>query len=135
MAFAQSNDSGTTVLQPENVHMDFAKVMRVQPIYQVLRATRMEPKCKDEGKGDDDKDGVSKLVGAVKGAFSAKSETAPPEGECEMVPVVREFRRPIAYDVDYVYRGTKYRSRLPYDPGNRLRVRVSVVPYVPPRKP
>ena len=44
MALAQSNDSGTTVLQPENVHMDFAKVMRVQPIYQVLRATRMEPK-------------------------------------------------------------------------------------------
>jgi hypothetical protein len=51
-----------------------------------------------------------------------------------MVPVVREFRRPIAYDVDYVYRGTKYRSRLPYDPGNRMRVRVSVVPYLPPRK-
>ena len=63
------------------------------------------------------------------------TETPPAEGECEMVPVVREFRRPIAYDVDYVYRGTKYRSRLPYDPGNRLRVRVSVVPYVPPRKP
>ena len=48
-----------------------------------------------------------------------------------MVPVVREFRRPIAYDVDYVYRGMKYRSRLPYDPGNRLRVRVSVIPYIP----
>ena len=41
-----------------------------------------------------------------------------------MVPVEREFRRPIAYDVDYVYKGFKYRSRLavrsrqpPADPG------------------
>ena len=42
----------------------------------------------------------------------------------------REFRRPIAYDVDYVYKGMKYRSRLPDDPGNRLRVRVSVMPHV-----
>ena len=53
-------------------------------------------------------------------------------GDCPLVPIEREFRRPIAYDVDYVYRGMKYRSRLPYDPGNRLKVRVSVMPHVPP---
>ena len=47
-----------------------------------------------------------------------------------MVPVVREFRRAIAYDVEYMYKGMKYRSRLASDPGNRLRVRVSVTPYV-----
>jgi hypothetical protein len=72
-------------------------------------------------------------VGAVKGALSRKPEVTP--GDCEKVPVVREFRRPIAYDVDYVYRGMKYRSRLPYDPGNRLRVRVSVMPHSPERAP
>ncbi|WP_052116384.1 hypothetical protein [Noviluteimonas dokdonensis] len=130
-AFAQ--DAGTTVLQPENVRMDFAQVMRVQPIYQVLRATRMEPRCSDQAHAAEEK-GLAKIVGAVKGAVSRKPEPAPQQENCEMVPVVREFRRPIAYDVDYVYRGTKYRSRLPYDPGNRLRVRVSVVPYIPPRK-
>ena len=48
---------------------------------------------------------------------------------CRLVQVGREFQRPIAYDVDYVYKGTKYRSRLAEDPGNRLRVRVSVTPY------
>ena len=48
-----------------------------------------------------------------------------------MVTVEREFRRPIAFDVDYMYKGMKYRSRLPHDPGNRLRIRVSVTPYVP----
>ena len=126
-AFAQ--DTGTTILQPENTRMDVAQVMRVQPIYQVLRATRMEPRCPDE----QDEKGLSKIVGAVKGAMSKKPDPAP-QANCEMVPVVREFRRPIAYDVDYVYRGTKYRSRLPYDPGNRMRVKVSVTPYIPPRK-
>nr|WP_233671440.1 hypothetical protein [Luteimonas cellulosilyticus] len=53
-------------------------------------------------------------------------------GDCRMVPIEREFRRPIAYDVDYVHKGVKYRSRLPYDPGNRMRVRVSVTPVVAP---
>ena len=51
-------------------------------------------------------------------------------GECRMVPLEREFRRPVAYDVDYVHRGVKYRSRLPQDPGNRVQVRVSVTPVV-----
>ncbi len=50
--------------------------------------------------------------------------------DCQIVPVGREFRRPIAYDVDYVYKGTKYRSRLPEDPGNRLKIRVSITPWV-----
>ena len=130
---AHAQDPGTTVLQNENVRMDFAQVMRVQPIYQVLRATRMEPRCADEAAADEK--GLAKIVGAVKGAVSRKPDPPESQANCEMIPVVREFRRPIAYDVDYVYRGTKYRSRLPYDPGNRLRVRVSVVPYIPPRKP
>ena len=129
---ARAQDTGTTILQPENTRMDFAQVMRVQPIYQVLRATRMEPRCPDDAHGQEEK-GLSKIVGAVKGAMSKKPDPEP-KANCEMVPVVREFRRPIAYDVDYVYRGTKYRSRLPYDPGNRLRVKVSVTPYIPPRK-
>ncbi|MNU07500.1 hypothetical protein D3C72_2531200 [compost metagenome] len=50
------------------------------------------------------------------------------------MPVGREFRRPIAYDVDYVYKGTKYRSRLPEDPGNRLKIRVSITPWVGPEQ-
>lgn len=132
-ARAQSGD--TVVLQPENVRMDLAQVMRVQPIYQTLRATRMEHRCADATAGREDGDRrLSRIVGAVRGALSRKPEAAAqPGADCEMVPVEREFRRPIAYDVDYVYRGMKYRSRLPYDPGTRLRVRVSVVPYIPAR--
>lgn len=37
-------------------------------------------------------------------------------------------RRIVAYDVEYRYRGEIYMSRVAYDPGDRMRVRVSVVP-------
>ena len=48
---------------------------------------------------------------------------------CRMQAVPREFRRPIAYDVDYMYKGSKFRTRMDRDPGNRLRIRVSITPY------
>jgi uncharacterized protein YcfJ len=41
---------------------------------------------------------------------------------------VTEQRRIAGYDVEYRYRGEVYVSRLNYDPGERLRVRVSVSP-------
>ena len=41
----------------------------------------------------------------------------------------KTYRTPIAYDVDYIYKGMKFRSRLANDPGNMLRVRVSITPY------
>jgi uncharacterized protein YcfJ len=124
-----------TVIPIENVRMDYAQVLRVEPVYQTLHATRTEQQCDpppadppSQGKG------FSRIVGAVRNALSKSASPAPPQegGSCRMVQVQREFRRPIAYDVDYLYKGMKYRSRLPQDPGNRLRVRVSVTPYVAP---
>ena len=124
---AQDDPTPTTVIQPANVRMDFAQVMRVRPIYQTLRATAMEERCPEGSEPN----GLSRIVDKVKDALD-RDETQKASPGCRLVPVEREYRRPIAYDVDYVYRGMKYRSRLPYDPGNRLRVRVSVVPHVPP---
>lgn len=126
-AAAQDDPTPTTVIQPANVRMDFAQVMRVRPIYQTLRATAMEERCPEGSEPH----GLSRIVDKVKDALD-RDETQEASPGCRLVPVEREYRRPIAYDVDYVYRGMKYRSRLPYDPGNRLRVRVSVVPHVPP---
>ncbi len=126
-----------TVIQAENVRMDYAQVLRVDPVFQVLRATRQEQQC--DGKPVPPKSppkGLSRIVGVVKDALGSKpenDETAVAADEnCRMVPVEREFRRPIAFDVDYMYKGMKYRSRLPHDPGNRLRIRVSVTPYMAP---
>ena len=50
------------------------------------------------------------------------------ETRCRDVSTVSEQRRIMGYDVEYRYRGEVYMSRLSYDPGERLRVRVSVTP-------
>ena len=50
------------------------------------------------------------------------------ETRCRDVSTVSEQRRINGYDVEYRYRGEVYVSRLNYDPGERLRVRVSVSP-------
>jgi uncharacterized protein YcfJ len=47
---------------------------------------------------------------------------------CRDVSTVSEQRRVVGYDVEYRYRGEVYVSRLNYDPGERLRVRVNVAP-------
>jgi uncharacterized protein YcfJ len=125
-----------TVIPVENVRIDYAQVLRVEPVFQTLTATRMEQYC--DGKlvaaKDPPQNGIARMVGKFKEAIGSgeKDAPTPTDGDCKMVPTQRQFRRPIAFDVDYMYKGMKYRSRLPEDPGNRLRVRISVTPYVAP---
>ena len=131
-----------TVIQAENVRYEYAQVLRAEPVYQTLRATSMVERCEQSSAvaEGEERRGLSRVVGAVRdvltpgrrdGEGGDDADGADSGDDCRMVPVEREFRRPIAYDVDYVVRGVKYRSRLPHDPGNRLRVRVSVTPVVP----
>lgn len=128
-----------TVIQAENVRYEYAQVLRAEPVYQTLRATGMVERCEQstlvDPEAGDERRGLSRVVGAVRDVLTPNREEPAAAGEvrddCRMVPVEREFRRPIAYDVDYVVRGVKYRSRLPRDPGNRLRVKVAVTPVVP----
>ena len=139
------------VIPTENVRLDYAQVLSVEPVYQTLRATRTEQRCdevpapKTEAPAPEAKDEGrwSRMVSSVRGWFGGDEEPAqmPPvtlptvKVNCRTVPVEREFQRPIAYDVDYIYKGVKYRSRLGEDPGNRLRIRISVVPYMAPAQP
>lgn len=102
LAFAQSGG------QPSNVRIEYAQVLHVEPVTQTLRAFAVEEKCDPPVDGGDH------------------------GRNCRPVRVEREFKRVVAYDVDYIHRGVKYRSRLPIDPGKRLRVRVSVTPDLPP---
>jgi uncharacterized protein YcfJ len=109
------------ILQNENVRTEYGQVLRAEPIYQNQRETWIERQCQDG-----EKQLLSRIAGAVKDAF----KPGPSEnGKCRDVPVVRDFRRVVGYDVDYMFKGSKYRSRLPYDPGNRIKLRVSVAPY------
>jgi uncharacterized protein YcfJ len=140
-ASAMAQDTApVTVLPVENVRLDYAQVLGVEPVYQTLRASRTEMRCEEKQAPKppvqpQEEGRWTKIVDSMKGVFIRepaplpKAEPAKPT--CRMVPVEREFRRPIAYDVDYVYKGFKYRSRLAEDPGNRLRIRVSVMPYNP----
>ncbi len=100
-------DSG----QLSNVRTEYAQVLRVEPVYQTLRAYAMEQRC----------DNPAEVTGV-----------AQTNRNCRPTRVEREFQRPVAYDVDYIHRGVKYRSRLPVDPGKRLKVRISVTPDLPP---
>ena len=117
-----------TVVPQENVRFDYAQVLAVSPVYQTLRATRMERVCDARQPSGN---GLSKVVSAVKDRLdgaTSKEEREAGLSNCRMAPVVREYRRPIAYDVDYAYKGSKFRTRLAQDPGIRLRVRVSITP-------
>jgi uncharacterized protein YcfJ len=138
VAMAQDLPAQPPAPPQENVRVDYAKVLSAEPVHQTLRATSMVERCDSATpvQQQGDRRGLSRVVGAVRDVLTPSDdieEVAPSAGgDCRMVPIEREFRRPIGYDVDYVYKGVKYRSRLPYDPGNRLRVRVSVTPIVPP---
>ena len=120
--------------------MEYAQVLRADPVYQTLRATSMVERCEAATpvlSDQDERRGLARVVGAVKDVLRSDSDRVEEVdrsagGDCRMVPIEREFRRPIAFDVDYVHKGVKYRSRLPYDPGNRLRVQVTVTPVVAP---
>lgn len=150
---AQEADVRYRVVVVENVRYDYAQVLNVEPVFQTLRASRTEEHCEPVStrtlapvrvRGEEEKGRFSRFMDSVKGLFSRSEEggdeaveVVPQTGntalltpECRIVEVGREFRRPIAYDVDYVYKGTKFRSRLPEDPGNRLKLRVSITPHL-----
>lgn len=84
------------------------------------------------GKGDGRK--AATVAGAVVGGavgnrasdHGGSYETT--QTRCREVSSVSEQRQIMGYDVEYRYRGEVYESRLNYDPGERLRVRVSVTP-------
>ncbi len=151
---AQDSDQRNRVVIIENVRYDYAQVLNVEPVFQTLRATRTEEHCEPvstrtlapvQVKGEEEKGGFRRFWDSVRGIFTRGEGEEEAQGdaqghhaggsamltpECKIVEVGREFRRPIAYDVDYVYKGIKFRSRLPEDPGNRLKLRVSITPDI-----
>ncbi len=153
---AQEADLRNRVVVVENIRYDYAQVLNVEPVFQTLRASRTEEHCEPVSTrtlapirvtAEEEKGRFSRFMDSVKGIFSRREDEVEAEvvdvdvvhrsgnaalltPECRIVEVGREFRRPIAYDVDYVYKGTKYRSRLPEDPGNRLKLRVSITPHL-----
>jgi uncharacterized protein YcfJ len=92
------------------------------------------------GKGDGRK--AATAAGVVAGGVvgnnlgSGQSNNAPkyttrrrcPGDDVASNPVASNSRRVVAYDVEYRYRGEIYTARMSSDPGDRIRVRVTVTP-------
>ncbi len=73
------------------------------------------------------------LAGAVIGANSAYRDTRVVNethyvNQCRTVYETRTEERIDGYDVTYRYNGETFTTRMPYDPGDRIPVRVSVTP-------
>ena len=89
-----------------NTSYGYAQVLRVEPVYETTTVQAVDPECLRPNQ--------------------AKAPPGRAVGACQ--PHAVQVRRIVAYDVEYTYKGDTYMSRLRQDPGNRLRVRVSVVP-------
>lgn len=137
----------------ENVTWAYAQVLRAAPVYEMQRVRVPEERCTPGredatggtvagavvggvlgnrvGKGDGRK--AATVAGAVLGGVIGRrvDKTAGPRPGCRMVDVERDERRLVGYDVEYQYQGQTYMSRMAADPGNRVRVRVSVKPDDP----
>ena len=141
---------------PENVSYGYAQVLRAEEVVERVVTRTPEERCggaehlpsgqatggtvigalvgaalgNQVGKGDGRK--AATVAGAVAGGAIgnkiARDRADAGDRGCQVVEVEREEQRVVGYDVEYMYKGEKYMSRLPYDPGNRLRIRVSVVP-------
>ncbi len=153
-AFAQY--SGYSYGEADNVSYAQAQVVRVEPVYETIRTRVPEERCGEQeqqvqdsnangtilgavvggalgnqvGKGDGRR--AATIAGAVIGGVVGRNVDQRTQSggyaRCQMVEVEREERRIAGYDVEYTYQGKTYMSRIPYDPGDRLRVRVSVTP-------
>jgi len=86
------------------------------------------------GRGNDAATVAGSLIGAAVANGSDNrpyyhtTEYSRPVRRCETNYQSREEERIDGYDVVYRYHGQKYSTRMPYDPGNKLKIRVDVRP-------
>ena len=135
----------------ENVTYAYAQVLRATPVHGTVRVRVPEQRCARDGgdptggtvagaviggalghqagKGDGRK--AATVAGAVIGGAIGRRvdrNNGSAGTRCRTVEVERDERRIVGYDVEYQYKGDTYMSRVDYDPGSRLRIRVSVTP-------
>lgn len=140
-----------------NARFAWADVLQVDPVYETVRIHTPQEVCRDYYSGRGDGSGgallgvivggvlgntigkgsgrtAATLAGAATGGVvggsmaRSKDDAGNVQRHCELVDDYQEQRRMRGYDVQYRYRGDVYVARMDYDPGDRIRVRVSVVP-------
>ena len=71
---------------------------------------------------------VGSAIGNTAGRTTSSQSVSYPVERCEVRNRVSYQERINGYSVTYKYRGRVYNTRMPYDPGKRLKVRVDVRP-------
>ncbi len=141
-----------------NVHYAWADVLRVDPVYDVVQEQYPQQRCYQQqvversggstagtllgaivggalghqvgqGRGNTAATIGGAVIGGVVGNHASGGERVVDQTRCEQVgDRVSEHRRIAGYNVEYRYHGDIYVSRLNYDPGDRLRIRVAITP-------
>lgn len=122
----------TPVQGRENVSYAYADVLRAVPTYEIVRVVEQKEECVALPAADAALPAVPSgdAAGGHDGASPPQESNTPqrPRRDCRLVDVEREERHINGYDVEYRYKGQLYMSRMDYDPGNKLRIRVTVAP-------
>jgi uncharacterized protein YcfJ len=81
------------------------------------------------GSGNDAATVAGSMIGAAIGhGPTRRIEYSRPVERCETSYQSRQEKRIDGYDVVYRYNGQKYATRMPYDPGKNIKVRVDIRP-------
>ncbi|HET9049484.1 MAG TPA: hypothetical protein VFN29_11055 [Chiayiivirga sp.] len=104
----------------ENVSFAYADVLRAIPTYDEMDAAPSECAAAETNADADTAPTANHVL--TLGIASASART------CDVDESQRQERRITGYEVEYRYRGEIYMSHMGYDPGDKLRIRISVAP-------
>jgi len=109
----------------ENITYAYADVLRAIPTYDLVPVAGVHAEC-------DTAPGAATVPGEVVIqpadhvlTLAAASGSLP---VCAASTGKHEERRISGYDVEYRYKGESYMSHMGYDPGDKLRIRITVAP-------
>lgn len=158
MAPVAAAHAPTPVAETEHVSYAYAQVLDVSPVLQDVRVPQTVERCDEYERvgrtpprstggtvlgaiiggalgnqvGSGSGRAAATLAGAVVGGAigrEAGSEAeVGSETRCHAVEEYTLEPQVVGYDVEYRYRGEVFVSRLDYNPGDRLRIRVAVTP-------
>lgn len=120
----------------ENINYAYADVLRADPTYELIQVRDGTDECVDPIAGNpsrhdidaDEADMERALVRTGPGQMQTVGVATQVRRECRALGTTREERRISGYDVEYRYKGQLYRSHMGYDPGNKLRIRITIAP-------
>src|SRR5471032_1630165 len=110
---------------------DFGKVTRVTP--QVEQVNRPQQECRTEyvqvQQPAQERSAGGAIIGGIAGALLGNQPGGVSQQAVKQCRTVDHWEsRNVGYQVSYDYRGRNYTSNMSYDPGERVRLRVSVEP-------